>query len=113
MDKKLELSEPEKEEMQQLLFELERVVHDTPLPNTYYGWVDDLDNVMDVLKKKYPVYYDRLYDLVLELQRLSKEHIGDIENEEISVTISHSSEAYFRQMAYVVSEIRSLKTFIL
>lgn len=113
MDEKLTLSDEGKVVMQGLLFELEQVVHDTPLPNTYYTWVDALDHVLAQMKRDYRAYYDRLYDLVIELQRLAKEHVVDIECEETVVTISHSGEAYFQQMAYVVSEIRSLKSFIL
>ncbi|PCI76138.1 hypothetical protein COB21_04745 [Candidatus Aerophobetes bacterium] len=107
------LSEKGKKEMQELLFELEKVIHDTPLPNTYYGWVDDLDNVMGAMHKKYLPYYERLNDLVVELQRIAKEHMIDIEDELRVTEAMHSSEGYFRQMSYVVSELRGLKSLVL
>lgn len=112
MEWETNFSEKEKQEMQQLLFDLEEAIHNTPMPDTYYSWTNDLDIIMGVMQKKYQNYHEHLNDLVLELQRVAKGHMVDLEDQDDPTRTKHSAEEYNRQMAYVMSELRNLKSLI-
>jgi uncharacterized protein YgfB (UPF0149 family) len=113
MDQETNFSEKEKQELQMLLFDLEETMHNNPMPDTYYSWASDLDVIMGVMKKKYRTCHDHLNDLVLELQRVAKRHMVDLEDQDDPTRTMHSAEEYNRQMGYVMSELRALKSLIL
>ena len=97
------------EERELLLYQLGELIKDPPVVIDYYGWLNDVDRSMKAIKKVDREAYDRLIDLVSELQRRAGDMIKDLDDEEIPSTIARDHSHYFEEASFITSEINSLK----
>lgn len=105
----MEFNEEKRTKLNLLLFQLGEMVKDPPTVLDHYDWKNDLDYVMQEIRDISEEAYEKLYDIVLQVQRMGEEHIGDIDGDAAPNVTARSAELYFQQVAYLTSEINSLK----
>jgi len=103
------LDEASKKQFNTLLFQLGELLNDPPVVIGLYGWMDDVDEVMEKIQKLSPEAYDRLEDLVSEAVQRANQHVSDIDAEADPKVLEHDSNLYFEEIAFVSSEINNLK----
>lgn len=104
-------SEENKNQILGLLSQIAEMLKEPPIIIDFYDWREDLEQMMREIHSLSPHIHDRLDDLVSEAIRLGALHVNDIDKEEISPNeVEQSSINYYEQIAFINSEINSIKS---
>jgi len=99
-----------KAKLQVLFFQLNEILKDPPTILDFPEWKDNISYVMDQIKELSELVYNRLDDLVTELIRRGENHVSDLDVDAAPQQTERSAYKYFEQLAYIESEINSLKS---
>jgi hypothetical protein len=102
--------EAAKAKLQLLLFQLSEILNDPPTILDLADWRDNISHVMDQIKEVSELAYNRLEDLVVEVVRRGEVHVDDLDSEAPPNQSERTAHEYFAQVAFVTSEINSLKS---
>lgn len=107
----MNLNEEQSAKLNVLLFQLGELVKDLPTVLDYRDWKNNIDYVMREIHDISDIAYEKLDDLVTQIIQIGEDHVYLLDSDEAPNVIAHSSETYFKQVAYLTSEINSLKDF--
>lgn len=99
-----------KAKLQLLLYQLGETLKDPPIMLDVIYWKDTVEETMKQIKMSSELAYNRLEDLVDEAVRRAEAHVIDLDNEDTGQELGRTSHEYFEQVAFVTSEINSLKS---
>ena len=102
--------EATRQKLQLLIFQLSEIINDPPTILDLADWEDNIEHVMNEIKDVSEMAYDRLDDLVIEVVRRGEIHVKDVDDEVSPKQSEQTAHEYFQQVAFVTSEINSLKS---
>lgn len=103
--------EASKEKLRMLLFELSELLNDPPIVINFHDWRETVEDLMDEIKELSPFVQSRLDDLVIEALKRANIHVEYLDNDAPPSQTKKSAHEYYAQVAFVVSEINSLKSY--
>lgn len=105
----MEFSHEKRNKLHSLFYQLSELIKSLPTILDFYDWVGRVDYIMQEIRDLSDRAYERLNDLVLELERIAEKHVEDLDEDVSPRVAASSAEKYFQQVSYVISEINQLK----
>ena len=102
--------EASKEKMQLLLYQLGELLNDPPIVINLPDWRDSIEDIMDEIEELSPYARDRLQDLISGAIRRAATHVDDLDSDAPPNKTEMSAHEYYKQVAFVTSEINALKS---
>lgn len=104
------LDQPSKEKLAVLLFQLSEQLKSPPVIIDFYDWREDVEYTLKEIKELSPFAFERLDDLVSEAIRIAALHVSNMDRDASPKELEQSSMDYHEQVAFVLSEINSVKS---
>jgi len=102
--------EAAKEKLQLLLYQLSEILNEPPTTLDLPDWKDNVAYVMDQIKGVSELGYNHLEGLVIEVVRRGEVHVADLDEDASAAQTERTAYEYFEQVAFVASEINTLKS---
>jgi len=102
--------EASKEALQLLLYQIMELLKAPPVVLDLPDWRENVEHVMNEIRKHSELAYDNLQDLVVEAVRRAEVHVQDFDEGAQPQQTERSSQEYFTQVGFISSEIHSLKS---